>query len=278
LNADAFSRLSIIIVNYNTREDLRLCLAALHECRPLPEIIVVDNASTDGSVEMIRESFPAIRLLAPGRNTWFTGGNNLGLKAATREFVLLLNPDTIAPPEALAALVEFADAHPEYAGVTAQLRYPDGVVQHTCSRLPTYAYLLLNHTPLGWLLPGQRAKLNARHWYAGWQRDTGLEVEVVPGSCILGRRGDWLLNEDLLLYFPEDDLGRRVQPRKFYFLPSARIIHRENSATGNWNAKRIYFRDLIVYTRQHHGVIRAGLLWLLSRPMLWGMWLKRRLS
>lgn len=272
-----FDRLSIVIVNYNTREDVARCLEALHACAPLPEIIVVDNASTDGSAEMIRTRFPAVRLLTPQRNTWFSGGNNLGIDAATRDNVLLLNPDTVAPPDALAALLRFAEAHPQYAGYTGQLRYPDGVVQRTCSRLPSYRYLLLNHTPLGWLLPGMKARANAHHWYDGWARDRDHEVEVIPGSCILFRRGEARLNDALLLYFPEDDLGQRMQPRGFAFVGAARIVHREKSATDNWNATRIYFRDLMVYCRTWHGPGRTALLWLLSRPMLAALWLGRRL-
>ena len=272
-----FDRLSIVIVNYNTRDDVERCLESLHNCAPLPEIIVVDNASTDGSAEMIRTRFPTVRLIAPERNTWFSGGNNLGIDAATRDYILLLNPDTIAPPEALAALLRYADAHPRYAGYTGQLRYPDGVVQRTCSRLPTYRYLLLNHTPLGWLLPGLKTRANARHWYAGWERDSDHDVEVIPGSCTLFRRGEARLNDALLLYFPEDDLGQRVKPRGFAFVGAARIVHREKSATNNWHATRVYFRDLLVYCRAWHGPARTALLWLLSRPMLAALWLGRRL-
>jgi GT2 family glycosyltransferase len=273
----SFERLSVVIVNYNTRDDVERCLTALHDCAPLPEIIVVDNASTDGSAAMIRERFPAVHLLTPDANTWFCGGNNLGIDAATREYVLLLNPDTIAPPDALAKLVTFAAEHPDYAGTTGQLRYPDGIIQRTCSRIPTYRYLLVNHTPLGWLLRGTHRRANAAHWYDGWERDSDRDVEVVPGSCTLFRRGEARLNDDLLLYFPEDDLGRRMAPRKFRFLADARIVHREKSATNNWNATRIYFRDLIVYCRTWHGPAHTTLLWLLSRPMLAGLWLGRRL-
>lgn len=277
MRASVFDRLSIVIVNYNTRDDVERCLDALHQCDPLPEIIVVDNASSDGSAGLIRERFPAVRLLTPQRNTWFTGGNNLGLDAATRDYVLMLNPDTIAPPEALTALLAYADAHPEYAGYTGQLRYPDGVIQRTCSRLPTYRYLLLNHTPLGWLLPAAKRAANAHHWYDGWDRDTDHPAEVIPGSCTLIRRGAARLNDALLLYFPEDDLGQRLQPRGFAFVAAARIVHREKSATNNWNATRIYFRDLLVYCRTWHGPVAAALLWLLSRPMLAALWLSRRL-
>jgi GT2 family glycosyltransferase len=268
-------RLSIVIVNYNTREDLRACLTAVYTCEPRPEIIVVDNGSTDGSAAMVSQQFPDVVLLVPGHNLWFTGGNNLGIAVAHGDYVLLLNPDTLPTPTALLKLVAYADLHPEVAGVTAQLRYPDGVIQRTCSRIPSYAYLLWNHTVLGWLMPKRRARLRDEHWYAGWDRDTDRDVEVVPGSCLLARRGSLLLDESLLLYYPEDDLAQQLKGAKFHFLADATIIHREKAATRTWLATEIYFRDMLTYTGKYHGAPARALLWLLSRPVIWGMWLKR---
>lgn len=269
--------LSIIIVNYNTRDDLQQCLASLHQAEPLPEIIVVDNASADGSAALVRAQFPRVHLIEPGRNTWFCSGNNLGLASARGKYALLLNPDTIVPPGALEAMVSFMEANPQYAGVTLQLRYPDGTIQRTCSRIPTYRYLLLAHTPIGWLLRGARRRAADHHWYAGWERDRDFDVEAIPGSCTLMRRAELRLDDDLLLYFPEDDLARRGNGRKFRFLAAPPIIHREKSATRTAAATRIYFRDMVVYARKHHGWPRAALLWLLTRPLAWGMALKWRL-
>lgn len=265
------SRLSVVIVNYQTRAHLEKCLPALNASPLRPEVIVVDN---DGSAAGLEST--GARVLAQPVNRWFCGGNNAGIDAAQGDYVLLLNPDTIPQPGALEALVAFMDSHPDYAGATIQLRYPDGRIQRTCSRRPTYAYLLLNHTPLGWLLRGWRDSLNARHWYAGWERDTERDVEVLPGSCLLMRRADLRLADSLLLYFPEDDLARRFAGAKFRFLAGAYIIHDEKAVTQSWLATQVYFRDLLVYTRRHHGRAAWALLWLLSRPLLWGMALKRR--
>ena len=272
-------KLSVVIVNYNTREDLRLCLESLHRSQPLPEIIVVDNASSDGSAQMVRAEFPGVTLLTPEHNMWFCGGNNLGIQAAQGDYVLLLNPDTVVPPDALPTMLDFMDGHPNYAGVTMQLRYPTGEIQRTCSRAPTFGYLLLTQTPLRWLLVGARRRAEAWHWYGNWQRDTDLDVEAVPGSCTLMRKKDLRLDDNLLLYFPEDDLAQRNRGRPFRFLASPHIVHREKSATRTALATRIYFRDLLVYTRKYHGSGGAALLWLLTRPLAWGMalrwWLRR---
>lgn len=272
----ADNRLSIVIVSYNTRDDLRACLESLRGSSLPLEIIVVDNASSDDSADMVRAEFPHVRLLAQPRNTWFCGGNNLGIQAAAGKYFLLLNPDTVVQPGAVERLTAFLDTHPDYTGATAQLRYPDGSRQRTCSRVPTYAYLLLEHTPLGWLFPGWRGRVAARHWYADWGRESDRDVEVLPGSCLLMRRG-LQLDGDLLLYFPEDDLARRTPGAKWRYLADAVIIHKEKSVTRTWRATEIYFRDLLVYTRKHHGTARAALVWLLSRPLLWGLALKRNL-
>lgn len=266
---------SVVIVNYNTRADLLACLEALHTFDPMPEIIVVDNASSDGSADIVAKQFPEVFLLAPGWNTWFCGGNNLGSAVARSKYVLLLNPDTIPNQPALDAMLSFIDANPQYAGVTVQMRYPDGGIQRTCSQVPSYRYLLLNHTVIGWLLPGLKKTVNAEHWYEGWERDSDRDVDVPPGSCLFGLPDDLRLDENLLLYFPEDDLGQRHGTGKFRFLGRHHIIHREKSATRTWNATAIYFRDLFTYTRQHHGWTAMAALWLLSRPVYWGMWMKR---
>lgn len=271
---NAVSRLSVVIVNYNTWADLRACLAALETCAPRPQVIVVDN---DGSAAPVPRVYPWVDYLPQPENRWFCAGNNIGIAAARAEYVLLLNPDTIPQPAALEALVAFMDAHPEYTGATIQLRYPDGSVQRTCSQIPTYSYLLLNHTPLGALLRTARARANMRQWYHGWDRETDRDVAVLPGSCLLMRRADLCLNEALLLYFPEDDLAWRFAGAHFRFLAGPPIVHREKAVTRSWLAARVYFRDLLVYTRAHHGAARAALLWALSRPLLWGMALKWRL-
>lgn len=267
--------LSVVIVNYRSAEYLRACLPAFDSC-PLPlEIIIVDN---DGSARDVVKPFPRVTYLPQPVNRWFCGGNNIGIDAAHGQYVMLLNPDTVVQPHALENMVAFLDSHPDYVGVTTQMRYPNGKIQKTCSRVPTYAYLLLNHTPLGWLLAGQRVRINAHHWYNDWSRDTARDVEVLPGSCLMMRRGDLRLDNDLLLYFPEDTLARQFYNGKFCFLADAFILHHEKSVTQSWAATQVYFHDLLVYTRKQHGVAAWLLLSVLSRPLLWGMAIKRRFT
>jgi len=270
--------LSVIIVSYNTRELLRNCLLALRRNSGLAlEVIVVDNASSDGSVAMVRADFPEARLLAQDQNRWYSCGNNIGLRAARGEYALLLNPDTEVAPDALRRMRDYLRANPAYAGVTAQLRYPDGAVQRTCSRIPGYRHLLLSYTILGWLLPAWRRRAQAALFYGDWDRQSDRDVAVVPGSCTMMRREDCWLDGDLLLYFPEDSLARRLG-RKMRFLAAARITHHEQSSTGSFFARRFFFRDMLVYCVKHYGPGATLLLRCLSRPVLWAMWLKNRLG
>jgi len=270
--------LSVVIVNYNTRDLLRNCLQSLQDSQNISlEVIVVDNASSDGSVEMVRHEFPEVVLLAQEMNTWYCGGNNIGIDASTAEYVLLLNPDTVVAPDALYLMWDFLRTHPDYYGATAQLRYPTGDIQRTCSKRPTYTSLLLNYTPLGFVFHQRKDRLNQALWYGDWDRDTNRDVEVIPGSCTLMRRDGFRYDDDLLLYFPEDTLAQK-QTLPAYFLADAHIDHHEKAATQTWLATRIFFRDMMAYARKHHGIPAMILLWILSRPLYWGMWLKRRLG
>ncbi len=270
--------LSVIIVSYNTRELLRNCLLSLRESVGVGlEIIVVDNASSDGSAELVRDRFPEVRLLAQSLNTWYCGGNNIGIAAATADYALLLNPDTQVAPDALALMLRFLRENADYRAVTAQLHYPDGALQLTCARIPDFMNLLLDYSLLGYLLPWLRRRRHARLVYADWDRRSDRDVEAIPGSCTLTRRRDAGLDDELLLYFPEETLARRLGGR-MRFLASARITHHEKSSTRSFFATRIFFRDMLVYTRKQHGAGAMLLLWLLSRPVYWAMWLRRRIS
>lgn len=269
--SDPHTELAVVIVNYNTRNLLHACLMALQVSTIRLEIIVVDNHSQDGSVAMVTQDFPAVHLLALDENTWFCGGNNRGIAAAHAPYVLMLNPDTEIAPDACEQMLSVLKANPQLAGVTGRLVYPTGEVQQTCSRLPNYADLLIEHSLLR-LIPRLTESRRQMRWYNDWQRDTDRDVEVAPGSCVLLRCADAPLSGDLRLYFPEEDLARRLQ-KPFRFVASAHIVHHEKASTRSWLATAIYFDDLVIYTLKHHGRLAAGLLWLFSRPLYAAMWL-----
>jgi len=280
--------LSIVIVSYNTREPLRRCLVSIRQyCRDLAvEAIVVDNGSKDGSPDMVRDSFPDVKLIEPGFNTWFTGGNNLGLQAATGEYVFILNPDTVIQPGTLQFLVNFLRDHSDIGAITCQMRFPDGTIQHTCSREPTYLDLLLGYTFLGVLLAPWRNHRRRYLWYDDWQRDTKRQIRgVIPDSCLMMPldlvRRIGLYDEGMKLYFTEDDLCKRIEGYGYelYFVPEAVLIHEEHASTSQVQrlASQVYFDDLLYFTRKYYGGLAAALLQALIVPTRYAMDIAQRL-
>jgi len=181
--------LSIIIVNWNVRDLLRACLVSLTKdegrktkdaaeaasfvFRPSSEIIVIDNASADGSAAMVAAEFPAVRLIANMENVGFTRGNNQGLAVARGRQVFFLNPDTEVVGDALAEMVAYLDAHPEVGALGPELRYGDGILQSSRRRFPTLTTALFESTPLAW------------HWPANpWARRYRMEDQ---GSGVRGQ-------------------------------------------------------------------------------------------
>lgn len=279
--------LSIVIVNYNTCEELRACLESiLRERGDLDiETLVVDNGSKDGSVEMVRSFAPDVTLIDPSHNTWFTGGNNLGVQQATGEFIYILNPDTIIQPDGLQTMLAHLRRNPALGAITCRMEFPTGGLQRTCSRVPQYLDLLLGYTFLGVILAHWRQRRRHQMWYSDWERDSDKAVEVIPGSNIMGRR-DLLVqmgpfDEQLQLYFPEDDLCKRLleSGKAIHFLSDALLLHHEHASTAQVQrlASQIYFQDLVTFCRKHYGTGRAFILQALMLPTRWGMDLAQRL-
>jgi N-acetylglucosaminyl-diphospho-decaprenol L-rhamnosyltransferase len=266
--------LSIVIVSWNVRDLLRACLqsavsglrsAAVNGARLAAEIIVVDNASTDGSVEMVRAEFPDARLMVNAINRGYTGGNNDGIAAATGRHVLILNPDTEIVGDALAALVQYADAHPEVGVIGPQLLNPDGSVQSSRRRFPTLMTGLFESTWLQSLTPP-----SVLHGYFVKDRsDTETQkVDWVVGACLLVRREViaqvGALDEGFFMYSEEIDWCRRIKQAgwKVVYLPAAQVIHHAGKSSEQAVAQRhIQFQTSKVrYFRKHHGALSAGVL------------------
>src|SRR6185369_11000593 len=142
----------------------------------------------DGSAAMVRSEFPQVVLIEPGVNTWFTGGNNLGVSHAHGDFVLLLNSDTLIQPGMLPTMVTYLREHSQVGALTCQQISFDGEILRICSQVPRYLDLLLGYTFLGVIFAPVRDRRRAVMWYADWQRDSNRAVEVIPGSCIMARR------------------------------------------------------------------------------------------
>ena len=285
--------LSIVIVNWNVCDLLRRCLrsilsSSLPDSRSpgvwhlqsaeLPgshagtfEVLVVDSASLDGSVDMVRSEFPAVRLYASETNLGYTGGNNLGMCESRGRYVLLLNPDTEVLSDALGTMLRYMELHRDVGALGPQLLWPDGSVQSSRRRFPTLGTALIESTFLQKWFPNHPAV--RRYYVLDRADDLVSEVDWVNGSCILVRRGIveqvGLLDDRFFMYSEELDWQKRIRAVgwKVVYLPAAQVIHHEGKSSGQVAAlTHVRFgRSRILYFRKHHGWLVAWLVrsWLI---------------
>jgi len=254
--------LSIVIVNWNVCDLLRRCLHSILSSGQQPatsiEIIVVDNGSTDGSVEMVRAEFPGVRLIANADNRGFPAANNQGIAAARGRYVLLLNPDTEVVGDALATMVAFADAHPDVGIVGPQLLNPDGSVQSSRRRFPTLAMAFFEST---WLQGYAPPRLLERYYVLDRPDGAVQDVDWVTGAALMARREAveqvGPLDEGFFMYSEELDWCRRFREAgwRVVYLPTAQIVHHVGKSSEQVVAARhIHFQTSKVrYFRKYHG-------------------------
>ncbi|MBN1220211.1 MAG: glycosyltransferase family 2 protein [Anaerolineae bacterium] len=256
--------LSIVIVNWNVKNLLRHCLQSLFDASRsnselTTEIIVVDNASTDGSSQMLRDEFPQVQLIASDENLGYAWGNNTATAAATGRYLFILNPDTVVQPDTLNRLVNYMDARPEVGGLAPQLRWPDGTVQSSRRRFPTLGSLFWESTLLEQWFPDNRY---ARHYHlADTSPHQPQKVDWAVGAALLIRRKAWEqvgpLDEDFFMYFEETDWCRRAARAgwEIHYLPDAQVIHYEGKSSGQVVAARAlrFQRSKLRYARKYFG-------------------------
>jgi GT2 family glycosyltransferase len=277
--------ISVCIVSFNTRELLkRTITSTLADAEGLDiEVIVIDNASSDGSAAMVRETFPTVRLETNPENRFFTVAYNQAFALARGKRLLALNSDAEICPGTLGAVSAYLAKRPDTHVLTTKMLFPDGRVQRNCARFATFELLLLDHTLLG-VLP-RRRKLRKAAWYADWDRLSEREVDVAPGSLIFMSREVYRaaggFDERFRLYFAEDDWCYRVRRAGFrtMYAPLGAVIHRESSSVEQIRrlARRIYFEDLTMYAEKYFGRRKAQLLRILSWPTRLGLDLAERL-
>lgn len=252
---------SIVIVNWNTRSILRDCLRTVYDqTKDIRfEAIVIDNASSDGSVDMIRTEFPQVVLVANESNRGFAAANNQGMAVAQGRHVLLLNSDTLVLEGAIQKTVDFADHHPDAAVVGCRVLNPDRTLQSTCFMYPSLLNMVLSTTYLYKLCP--RNRFLGRERMSWWDRDDVREVEVVTGCFMLVRREAiervGVMDERFFMYGEETDWCYRFRRAGWtvLFAPVGEIIH-----LGGQSSKLVRVEmavqlklSLLRFIRKHHG-------------------------
>ncbi|MBC7224061.1 MAG: glycosyltransferase family 2 protein, partial [Anaerolineae bacterium] len=222
---------SVIVVNWNTRDLLRECLASVvaQVGEVALELLVVDNASTDGSAQMVPQEFPQARLWENAENRGFAAANNQAIAQARGRYLFLLNSDAALRPGALRALAGFLDAHPEAAVAGPLVLNPDGTVQASCFRFPTAWDVFCEMSFLTALFP--RSPFFNRRGMGGFDRRTVREVDWVLGAAMAVRR-EWAervggLDEGYFMYVEEMDWCRRIREAggRVFFFPRAEVVH-----------------------------------------------------
>ncbi len=285
--------LSILLVNWNTRELLRNCLHSLRATADrlsevtlifgnhTAEVIVVDNASRDDSASMVRTEFPWALLIENARNLGFAPANNQAYEQATGEYVLLLNSDTVVQPEAIRRLMDFMASQADCGGAGARLLNADGSLQPSCQPM------LTPWREFWRLIFLDRVWRQATYDLDRWPIDIARPVETIKGACLMVRRAALdpaasLLDEQYFMYTEEVDLCYRLADAnwKLYWVPQATVTH-----FGEGSSRQAYtqmyvqlYRSKVQFYRKFGGESRARRFKRLLRLAYWPRLMAARLG
>ena len=251
-------RLSIVIVAYNSRGEIDACLASLIEARPAVghEIVVVDNASPDGTAAAVREGWPSVRVLDAGGNVGFARANNAGIRATSGELILLLNPDTVVPPGAVDTLVARLEARPDAAVMGPRLVDGHGRAELSFGRMISPLAELRQKV----LVVGHDRRVAPISAWVERATRVPREVDWVSGACLLVRRADaeaaGLLDERYFMYAEDVDFCATIRGRgrRILFTPDAEVTHLRgrSAATRAAATEAAYRRSQLAFYEKHH--------------------------
>lgn len=270
-------KLSVIIVNYNVKHFLEQALSSV--CKAAEnvqsaEVFVVDNASSDGSVEYIRAHFPDINLIASDKNLGFARANNLAIMQSKGEYVLLLNPDTIVAENTFAHFVDFMDSHPDAGACGAYMLHTDGTFALESRRgLPTPFVAFCKMSGLTSLFP--KSRFFGRYYMRYLNESETTPIEIVSGAYMFLRREALdkagLLDEDFFMYGEDIDLSYRILKKGYqnYFLPSL-ILHYKGESTkkSSYRYTHTFYQAMQLFFKKHYSHYSV----LLSFPIFVAIW------
>ena len=269
-------RLSIIIVSWNVRSELLDCLRSIQQNVPSHsyEVIVVDNASTDGTIDAVKQGFPEIQLIANTKNSGFAAANNDGIKQSRGEYILILNPDTITPSSSLDVLVKFMDDNKDVGMCGPKLLNCDGTAQQSIHRFPSFRGALHRHTAFKFLGI-------FKNQYKKWimkdvSYDNQMDVDQVMGAALMTRRSllksVGLMDERFFMYYEEVDLCYRIKQAgwRIVYVPEATITHLGGCSSRQIPAGKhiMAMTSLLLFFRKNRGTFITGVFACVFKPAL----------
>lgn len=274
---------TVSIVNWNTREELRDCIVSVLAQKPAVryDVNVVDNASTDGSAEMVRSEFgDRVNLIQSSKNMGFGAGHNLSIKQSSARYVFLLNPDCrLLDPDVLEKMVYYMDSD-EYVGMLGpKVLNPDGSLQYSARRFPPLLAGVFRHTILGKLFPNNRYE--REYLMTDWGHDEVIDVDWLSGSALMVRRQTieqiGLLDERFFMYVEDMDWCRRAHDHgwRVVYFPMTSVSHRIGAASDKNPVKMIkqHHKSMLRYFLKYN----AGISKILLTPFVMiGLWLRMR--
>jgi GT2 family glycosyltransferase len=260
-------KLSVIIVNYNVQYFLEQCLLSVNKATQSisSEIFVVDNNSSDGSVEMVREKFPAVKLIANKDNPGFSKANNQAILQATGEYVLILNPDTVVAEDTFEICICFMKNHADAGALGVKMVDGKGVFLPESKRaLPTPEVAFYKTFGLAALFPN--SKKFGRYHLGFLSKDENHEVEILSGAFMFFRKSvlDTIgcFDETFFMYGEDVDLSYRVIKAGFknYYMADTTILHYKGESTkkGSLNYVKVFYQAMIIFARKHFAANRAS--------------------
>ncbi len=274
--------LSVCIVNWNTRQDLEQAITSVlqSDLELELQVIVLDNASSDGTPEMVREQFPSVKLLESAENLGFAKGYNRAAEEAEGRHIFMLNPDTVVQAGALRPLVRFLDSRQDAGAAAPRLLNSDGTVQYSCRRLPGPMAAILRNTLLGRLVPGNR--FTRDYLMADWDHRTVRRVDWASGAALCIRRETWAevggFDEGYFMYAEDIDWCLRAQQTGWhiYYVPESVVVHRIGRSSDQRPVAMVveFHRSMARFYRRHYAPQwPLGLRWL---PLA-GIWARAAL-
>jgi GT2 family glycosyltransferase len=263
---------SVIIVSWNARKYLLQCLASLtgQACRYPMEIIVVDNASSDGSADAVANSYPDVRLIRNTENAGFAKANNVGIAASTGCYLCLVNSDVKVLPDCISRLVEHCEEHTEVGMVGPRILGGDGKLQRSCHGFPGVWNMFCRALALDTMFP--QMKIFTGYSLSHWPQDSLRPVDILSGCFWLVRREALnqvgLLDETFFMYAEDMDWCKRFWAERWpvVFVPSAEAIHYGGASSSN-SPVRFYIerqRADLQYWRKHHSRLAVGYFFVIS--------------